>query len=237
MLGIGRFTAPVGWTPAKIANTKLWVVSDKGTTIAAGRISAWADQSGVGNNLTGDLAWTTGVLNGYAAPYFDSYLTKVSPVGFPLGNVVCSFGIVFKIPSFVGGSGLFGYGTATKGDDAFGGYLGNLGTAAFSMEYAGGQSYGSSAGLTENAGYYIVGTKNAGAINTTSALYLNGTLVTPTSAATTTPDILAGDFCLGKWVSSVVCAGYILEFIFGTGVWSAETIAFLNSYFATRYGL
>lgn len=62
------------WTPKLAANTKLWLRGDLGITLTSGRVSAWADQSGVGNHfvqaaLSSDPA--AGTLLGQPAVYFD----------------------------------------------------------------------------------------------------------------------------------------------------------------------
>lgn len=41
-----------GWTPAQLAGLIGWWMADVGVTQAAGAVSAWADQSGAGHNVT-----------------------------------------------------------------------------------------------------------------------------------------------------------------------------------------
>ena len=65
--------APIN--PLSLTSLRAWFKSDTGTTIATG-VSAWADQSGNGNNLvqaTGSLqpALTSNAINGLPALTFD----------------------------------------------------------------------------------------------------------------------------------------------------------------------
>lgn len=46
---VGTYTAP--WSPTTVSGCKLWLKSDTGVTQVANLVSAWADQSGNGNNL------------------------------------------------------------------------------------------------------------------------------------------------------------------------------------------
>ena len=71
----GRRSVVAPINPIALTNLRAWFKSDVGTTIATG-VSAWADQSGNGNNLvqaTGSLqpALTSNAINGLPALTFD----------------------------------------------------------------------------------------------------------------------------------------------------------------------
>ena len=50
--GFGASAGGAVFTPASVANLKAWYRSDLGITESGGTVSAWADQSGNGHNLT-----------------------------------------------------------------------------------------------------------------------------------------------------------------------------------------
>ncbi len=51
-IGIGRSTQERRFTPASLPGLILWLRADLGITLAGSKVSAWADQSGNGNDFT-----------------------------------------------------------------------------------------------------------------------------------------------------------------------------------------
>jgi hypothetical protein len=81
---LGSWRGYLGWdrtpsdlfTPVDISGCILWLRSDLGVTKVANIVSAWADQSGQGNNFTQGTdankpTYTAGAINGYPALVFD----------------------------------------------------------------------------------------------------------------------------------------------------------------------
>ena len=78
-------------------------------------------------------------------------------------------------------------------------FLNSTGSGVLSLAYGGGNECATAAGtIAANTWYHVVGTKTAGAINTTSKLYVNGVEVACTGSAST-PNVTAGGTEVGSW--------------------------------------
>ena len=94
---------------------------------------------------------------------------------------------------------------------AFGPFLNIGGVGVLSAEYAGGNNCATAAGvITPGQWYHVVATKTAGAINTTTTIYVNGAAVTCTGSAST-PNVAAGGTAIGSWPSLYFFDGLIDE--------------------------
>ena len=82
-------------------------------------------------------------------------------------------------------------------------FLNVNGNGSLSLEFAGGNTAASANNLI-SAGqwYHICGTKTAGAINTTSTLYIDGQPVSLSTASSNTPSIATTDASIGQFVAS-----------------------------------
>ena len=106
------------WTPQSLSDKVLWVKSDTGVT--GSPISAWADQSGLSNNLEQSGADSakptllTNQLNGYPAVVFDGVANTMRTANFGLAQPTTIFFIGKQI-------------TWTSGDSLFDGTIDNSG--------------------------------------------------------------------------------------------------------------
>lgn len=74
---------------------------------------------------------------------------------------------------------------------------------SLSMEFGGSKTAGSATGLIAvGRWYHVCGTKTAGAINTTSALYINGINTSISTASTDIPSIATTDASIGRFVNT-----------------------------------
>lgn len=91
----GAFTTAGPFVPTDISGCPLWVRSDLGVTQVGGQVSAWADQSGNGNNVTQTIPGAKAILaalelNGYPALMFDGAASYMSfpPVNLGLNHTL-----------------------------------------------------------------------------------------------------------------------------------------------------
>lgn len=174
LTGLSVVTA-AAWTPASLPNLVAWWDADDSATItqAAGLVSAWADKSGAGNDLTQGTALNQPItgsdtIGGKNAIKFGTTGSEVmvtaSLSGIPSARTV--LGVILYTdasgyPCFVGASGFFGWMTRV-----------NAGTPV--MELDGNASFGvgsSSTSLTVNVAAQVGITRTDGA---GYAFYLNG---------------------------------------------------------------
>ena len=94
---------------------------------------------------------------------------------------------------------------------AFSLFLNSTGSGVVSLTYAGGNNCATAAGVvTAGRWYHLVGTKTAGAINTTSTIYVDGVAVSCTGSAST-PNVAAGGTTIGSWPGTYFFDGLIDE--------------------------
>jgi hypothetical protein len=107
-LGVVRFG---GFEPIDISGCVLWLRSDLGITKdGADKVSAWADQSGNGNDVTqaaGDSQplWVASQLNGYPSIRFDGANDAMVTAPFVLSQPEDIY-LVIKQPSFLHGDSI-----------------------------------------------------------------------------------------------------------------------------------
>lgn len=99
---------------------------------------------------------------------------------------------------------IFATGNTGSALAAAGIFLNNGANGAFSMEFAGGNTARTAGGvITANTWYHVCGVKTAGAINTTTTLYVNGQSVALAGGASTgTPNISTTAASIGSFTSN-----------------------------------
>lgn len=99
---------------------------------------------------------------------------------------------------------IFATGNTGSALAAAGIFLNNGANGAFSMEFAGGNTARTAGGvITANTWYHVCGVKTAGAINTTTTLYVNGQSVALAGGASTgTPNISTTAASIGSFTTS-----------------------------------
>lgn len=104
-----RHQASAPFSPIDIAGISLWLKADAGVTLSGANVTAWADQSGNGNNFTGTAGFLANTLNGKPVINFngtDTVLT--SPAGLLSGFSNISFIAVWNVGSDQSNAGIFG---------------------------------------------------------------------------------------------------------------------------------
>ena len=110
---------------------------------------------------------------------------------------------------------------------AFSLFLNSTGSGVVSLTYAGGNNCATAAGVvTAGRWYHLVGTKTAGAINTTSTIYVDGVAVSCTGSAST-PNVAAGGTTIGSWPGTYFFDGLIDEVRLYNRALSAGEVAYL----------
>lgn len=228
------------WTPAEIT-TALWLdAADAGTiTLTSGKVSQWRDKSGNSRHVAQATAAAQPVItaaaqNGLDVVTFDAGDVLSTSANFPeTGNAEFSvFWVSAKTTTAKGC--VFGWGNVGTALGATGWY--DDGTY-IGIGYGGGHQYYSSA---PPAGYNVLGyVKSAGAINTTSDMRINGTGSGTTGHSTSTPNIAAQPFSVGRWAgyTSALLAGSIAELIVLPVAAVAATREFIEGYLAHKWGL
>jgi hypothetical protein len=94
------------WRPTRIPGCVLWLRADLGVTLVSGKVSAWADQSGMGNHFTqatgaDQMAYVAPAYNGHPAlRHGDASDHMTAAAFFASGGEMTTF-LVFK-PSTLG---------------------------------------------------------------------------------------------------------------------------------------
>jgi hypothetical protein len=221
------FFIPVAFTPASLTNLKLWVKSDTGITLVGSKVSAWADQSGNGNNLTQGTdanrpTFVSSQLNGYGTVQFDGINDKMVSPSFTLAQPETIF-IVYKNPSFDAGGYIF---DGITGDS--GGYF-QYGSSPFVYMYAG----ASFTPITGIAGAYFLATC---IFNGASSKHQRNNAAEQTGNAGAAS---MGGFTLGSYAGGTGYEGnpHVAEVVVMSGVATAAQRNNMKTYVTNRYGI
>lgn len=155
-LGIGVTAGPYHFTPTSIAGASLRLIASAGITLNAGNVSAWADQSGNGNNLTQSdsleqalFVSSNSAVGGQptvrfptsGSKFLNHPLGSMSP-GFTIWAVVCSIGASTTYESLYGNaSGLLSLSNGS-GVGHWGSYLGGLVDSGHAIQDGNGHAIG-----------------------------------------------------------------------------------------------
>ena len=238
---IGDGVAPTLWSPIQLSPAAWWDASDSTTiTLNGSTVSQMNDKSGNARNLVQATAalqptFTTNGLNGLSTLTFASTgNVMTTSANFPLtGNATFSVFYVYRKTTATNGT-LFGWGTTSAALGAFGFYDDNT-FAGFA--YAGANTYFVSV-PSNNVWNLMSYTKAAGAINTTSTSFLNGTDNTVAGSSTSTPNILSNLFALGRWADfSAAFIGNIAEMIITSTTATTAERQQVEGYLAWKWGL
>ncbi len=243
-IGIDCFAG--GASPKTILGASLvaWYRADLGISLGTG-VSAWADQSGNGNNFvqaTGAQQPTQGTVDGKPALVFSGTQALTGPTTFPSGAKSCY--VVFQL-SATPGSGLF--------DSLVTLYTGSLWTelllsnisgaytnVTFEADFASGNGVGWNPTLDTSK--HIIGVTYNGGTNTSPASYTGWedgsvqTIIASSALGRTAGDLSS----IGGRVSSlnVISAGFvgsIAEIILTNNVISGAQATTLQAYLTGRY--
>lgn len=252
---VGRFNrrgigSASSWRPTQLSGCVLWLRADLGITKdGSDKVSAWADQSGAGNNVTQATGtkqptWVAGALGGQAALSFDggdvlasapsnwaAYSTISMAMVFVKDNAAASVAFSHGVPSSsnglawwqdVGAAGRYSVAVDSSG-------------ATWTQRAASGYSAG-----TNYVALMTVDTSLAAASEVT--LRVNGTAVTLGT-------LVGGDqsgnlggvavaYCIGAQdtTPNFGMSGDIAEVIVCSTAWSASEIASIEAYARRRYG-
>ncbi len=213
----------------------------------SGFVKTWYDQSGNGRDATQTTAQSQpsialSAVNSKPALTFDgsndvlttatSFGTNASLSGNPAFTTIC---VAQKSNNALGN--LFGWGNTGVGLQSAGYVDGTSGLRAFA--YAGNQNFMMTA--PSNTTWYVHSYKKlAGAINTTSEIYRNGTSAASTGHATTTPAISGTEaLAIGRFANYSVdaFAGNMTDLIILNVAISTTNHNTIGADMATRYGL
>jgi len=190
MLRRHRGTAP--FLPTDLTGLSLWLKADTGITLSGSNVTAWADQSGNGNNATATDAPTLTTIGGktfvnFAGGFFtgDELLTQPYATIMVVANFTAArqVEVIFQQHNENDGDNLALYRGHAGADEEFAIYNG--------------ASFGSIATTSNNQTYLFGVTVN----EVTGSLYLNGTADEVGESGAITP---AGLYYIGKWVSGDV---------------------------------
>ena len=102
----------------------------------------------------------------------------------------------------------------------------NVGTGTIGLNFSGGNNYISATNaLAINTWYHIVTTKTAGAINTTTKLYVNNVDTAAVSPSTNTPNIVNAPIRIGHAIDGATDKYFMDGEIDEVGVWSRALTA------------
>jgi len=174
------------------------------------------DASGQGNNGNVTNFGQSSVVAGVAgqALKFDNTNDVISMGASGLtGNITATWSAWIKTNSTVSNDyqSVAKIGDSAVALNAFSLFLNLAGAGVVSAEYAGGNGCATAAGvITPGQWYHVVATKAAGAVNTTTTIYVNGVAVACTGSALT-PSVASGGSAIGSWPSNYFFDGLIDE--------------------------
>ena len=242
-LGIGRTRGSGTFLPTSISNCKLWLRADLGVTTSGGLVTAWADQSGNGNNATDPGVGVRPALTASNSNFSnqstvdfdgtDDFLTGAITIGSASWAVYAvvrytansgaanAFGIVSFVPS--GGAN----------DNAANSMLifRNAQTQLVTTVSVANKSVSTIANNTT----YVFSSRCDGANNTQRVNTTDGTTVASTATVT-----VAKYYLGSRWVTSATSLPTpinIAEFIVYSSNPSSGDNTSLRSYFQARYGV
>lgn len=224
---INQYLFGTSFSPLNLTNLKLWVKSDVGITLNGSNVSAWADQSGNGNNLTQAVAvsqpaYVANQINGYGSVQFDGINDSLKSNSFTLNQPETIF-IIYKNPSFLSGGYIFdGFGADT------GGYFQYASSPNLYM-YAGGSFYP----ITGLIGSYFLATV---IFNGASSKHQKNNVAEETGNASTRN---MGGLLLGAYAGGAGYNGnpHIAEVIVMSGVATTDERNNIKTYVTNRYGI
>jgi hypothetical protein len=232
------------WLDASDAGS-LYDATTGGSLVAAGAaVARWEDKSGNGRHVSdasNQPTRQTAVRNGLDVIRFDGTNDILRTTGnFPLtGNAASSVFVVYRKTSNTKGS-VFGWGDAGTLLGAWGYY--EDGTVA-ALALGGGNQFNTTT-LANNTWAQMSVLKTAGAINATTTTRRNGSSIAASGHSSTTPNITAQPFTVGRWSnydldgsSSTAFQGDIGEIIIYNAALSDTDRAAVESYLMTKWGI
>jgi hypothetical protein len=223
------------WTPAQLSGKLLWLRADMGVTAAAGRVSTWADQSGLGNNATSTGATSTRPLlttwNGVEALYFDGARTLATAANV-LPTAANSEFTIFIVGAFDDTAAR----AMVRTNETSGGVAlsQNVGGGLKLQRWKTGVAFDED-GPARTTPLNVVMLDKVAAVPA-SVMYVNGALVSTSlpGAGVLTP---TGKLYIGAAISAQFHLGPIAEVLIIPGHASAATLALWNAYSLARNGV
>jgi hypothetical protein len=228
-MGLALPLACGGFTPLDLGGVFLWLRSDLGITLNGSTVSAWADQSGAGNNATqsngsqqptysaSDASYngrpSLSFTNGSATSLATAAFAKAQP---HWGAVVGEMDAAAQTGGFVDAAVV-----------AHGGVIYGSSTNKYASAYAGSTLISTTA----------VGSKSAIIVNfnLTTSVYVNASASAAVSGSAGTEAI--DGLAIGGANNEVhYLTGKVLEVVYGTGNLTTAQISQLLQYFGAIYG-
>lgn len=244
---LGAHASASGWTPASLPNLVGWFDATVGVTVGTGA-SAWADQSGAGNNVaqatTSDQPATGSVtingLNALGDWTSEDSLQMTSGCTIPIyGQNALTLFVALKTPSSFSNSP-----TIVTGDTNTHGVMMRIGTGG-AVELVQPGSFllfaGTATVATSTAA--VVGFTMDGAATSTFQTFVNS----GTAEASGSHSAISGTpaaFCIGRdnnyggysWVGGGATGGDIAEIVACSSVLGSTDLASLYTYLSGRWG-
>lgn len=240
-----RGGVPISWTPASLgAALKAWFKADTGITLNSTTVSAWADQSGNGANVSQGSAGNQPTFQGtgfnglptvlFVAASATSLSSAASALA--MGAAAAS---VFIVGQMLTGTSDYGRAVSFQGGNA-GADESTAGSGALILRNSLSNAFGSyaSSGLRCSQAISLATNYRIGVIYDGSAAtpYLNNVAGTP-GGAFSTAFAAAGTLRLGTDPAGVFWGGAISEVVIANAALSSGDRDSLDSYFRSKWGL
>jgi hypothetical protein len=239
--------AAPAWSPSQLAGLSLWLDAQKGVT-GTTNVTAWADQSGQGNNFSqataaNQPALAAAAINGLNALQFtgasDSFL-EIEPLSASLTIATGDFAVVEVVAwdNVPADTQQIGYACLFVPSPTTGFFANNPGVPNASAYAQLGGAISSTATTLNDAHYHYVAMRRTGTTLESRADGVGATTTISASANFTTGSI--GAFIGGRIPSegaNQALDGHLAEVVVVNGTLSDADLGTLESYFKTKFAL
>jgi hypothetical protein len=245
--GVGRRSGFRGigggapWTPARLTSLRAWYRSDLGITLSGSDVTAWADQSGIGNHLTdGGVSARRPAYSASDAAFgsrpsltFDGVAEYLSDAAFSLGGdtALCSIAMLYQQVGYTSGDVVVIYNTGGNNRPVF---LQPATANALAWLPAGGATQSvTTTAFNDSIARLVIGTWDGG----TGRLYTGSTQEdSDVNAGADFAD--GGAFAVGATTAGSVPASFrVAELIVQRAAMTEAERTALHAYAISRYGV
>lgn len=243
---LGSASGGGAFSPSDISGLKLWLKADSYVGSDGDKVGTWTDSSSAANNATASgtdrPTYKTGIVNSKPVMRFTSANSEHMATGSNIGvsgNLNCTIFVVTKPTST--SVAMCPVGLGNTGTDTRLSLVGaGVNSGQYSVSFGGGDWWNDTTTVDNTAFHTICLKKSAGAENTTTTIYKDGTAGSNNGGSdTATPNVTAAPASIGQLGADIVNSKYdgdIAEVIIYDTALSDSNRNNVESYLRTKYG-